>query len=95
MLCLLFARNLLWENCCLTLLSATCGIQATSSDKIIGGTDAVPGSWPWMVSLHFLSDFDFTYDHVCGGSIINKYWVVTAAHCVDSRCVFHNFCTDR
>ncbi|KAL0993668.1 hypothetical protein UPYG_G00111360 [Umbra pygmaea] len=47
--------------------------------KIVGGQDAVPGSWPWQVSLH-----GSQHDHFCGGSLINKYWVMTAAHCVTS-----------
>ncbi|KFO21229.1 Chymotrypsinogen B [Fukomys damarensis] len=44
--------------------------------RIIHGEDAVPGSWPWQVSLQ-----DETGFHFCGGSLICPYWVVTAAHC--------------
>ncbi|XP_074142110.1 chymotrypsinogen B-like isoform X2 [Sminthopsis crassicaudata] len=43
--------------------------------RIANGKNAVPGSWPWQVSLQRRGA------HFCGGSIINNKWVVTAAHC--------------
>ncbi|XP_078055149.1 transmembrane protease serine 5-like [Mustelus asterias] len=43
---------------------------------IVGGKEAEMGSWPWQVTLYN------NYKHVCGGSIIDHYWVITAAHCV-------------
>ncbi|NXO03798.1 CTRL protease, partial [Rhinopomastus cyanomelas] len=58
-----------------------CGVPTISpvveySERIINGQNAVPGSWPWQVSLQTR-----TGSHFCGGSLINEYWVVTAAHC--------------
>ncbi|XP_021112153.1 chymotrypsinogen B-like [Heterocephalus glaber] len=44
--------------------------------RIINGTDAVPGSWPWQVSLQ-----DENGLHFCGGSLICPHWVVTDTHC--------------
>uniref|UniRef100_A0AAJ7T1S9 Chymotrypsin B-like n=1 Tax=Petromyzon marinus TaxID=7757 RepID=A0AAJ7T1S9_PETMA len=44
--------------------------------RVINGEEAVPGSWPWQVSLQYEDGF-----HFCGGSIIDPYWVITAAHC--------------
>jgi hypothetical protein len=49
-------------------------------DFIVNGTVAMAGSWPWMVSLHTNSGFQF-----CGGSLIAPHWVVTAAHCVKNH----------
>jgi secreted trypsin-like serine protease len=61
----------------------TCGKRplvraATDDDKIVGGVQAKPGDWPWSCSM--LS----SGRHICGGSLINDRWIVTAAHCVSS-----------
>lgn len=41
----------------------------------MGGVDAIEGSWPWQV------DIQTRNGHICGGSIINEQWVLSAAHC--------------
>merc|ERR1712154_591862 len=45
--------------------------------RIIGGEEAPPHEFPWQISLRNLGS------HICGGSIINKNQVITAAHCVE------------
>lgn len=57
--------------------STDCG-KAPLNNRIVGGEDAVPGFWPWQVSLHF----DLVGQHICGGTLINNQWVLTAAHCI-------------
>ncbi|XP_017666521.1 PREDICTED: transmembrane protease serine 2 isoform X1 [Lepidothrix coronata] len=59
-----------------------CGLSTKSvsiMNRIVGGSGAVLGQWPWQVSLHVEGT------HVCGGSIITHQWIVTAAHCVEGR----------
>ncbi|XP_026527782.1 chymotrypsin-like protease CTRL-1 [Notechis scutatus] len=62
----------------LVLLDVACAIKPNvkNTERIINGMDASRGSWPWQVSLQTNSRF-----HICGGSLINENWVVTAAHC--------------
>jgi len=52
-----------------------------SLGRIVGGSDAEPGSAPWMVTLQWGI---VRPAHFCGGAIIRPNWVLTAGHCVDS-----------
>ncbi|KAJ8368669.1 hypothetical protein SKAU_G00086970 [Synaphobranchus kaupii] len=54
-----------------------CGKQPYKGQRIVGGQNAEEGEWPWQVSLHIKNS-----GHVCGASLINDRWLVTAAHCV-------------
>ncbi|XP_001199035.1 trypsin-1 [Strongylocentrotus purpuratus] len=47
---------------------------------IIGGEPAEEYAWPWQVAM--FKNGEFVY---CGASLIDPWWVMTAAHCVD-RC---------
>ncbi|XP_063068062.1 elastase-1-like [Engraulis encrasicolus] len=53
---------------------------------VVGGQVAPPNSWPWQVSLQV--KYGHEYSHICGGTLIRKQWVMTAAHCVDSENTF-------
>ncbi|CAL9699060.1 unnamed protein product [Knipowitschia caucasica] len=55
-----------------------CG-RAPLNNKIVGGEDAPAGSWPWQVSLQRFGQ------HICGGSLINRKWIMSAAHCFSSE----------
>ncbi|XP_041533498.1 serine protease 44-like [Microtus oregoni] len=47
--------------------------------RIVAGKPAVQRRWPWQVSLKVRGG------HICGGSLISKWWVMTAAHCVSGH----------
>lgn len=64
--------------CKALLLSALVAVAVATplSGRIVGGADAVPGQFPYQISLRVKDS------HNCGGSIIDNSWILTAAHCV-------------
>lgn len=56
--------------------------QTSDTDMIVGGSPANDNEWPWQVRLYRDSSDKWGF---CGGSLIGRRWVVTAAHCVDDR----------
>ncbi|KAM7409346.1 hypothetical protein PAMA_001021 [Pampus argenteus] len=53
-----------------------------SVSRVVNGVDARPYSWPWQISLQYLS-FN-GYRHTCGGTLLSPNWVMTAGHCIGS-----------
>ncbi|XP_054431945.1 serine protease 55 [Pteronotus mesoamericanus] len=46
--------------------------------RITEGMEAEVGEFPWLVSIQAGNE------HFCGGTIIDEWWIVTAAHCLYS-----------
>ncbi|XP_031569007.1 serine protease hepsin-like [Actinia tenebrosa] len=46
--------------------------------RIVGGVTSPPGAWPWQAALLFKP---LNNTQMCGGSLISRDWVVSAAHC--------------
>lgn len=60
------------------ILAAIIPLQSDDSSKIVGGQNATIEEFPWQASL--LNGT--TGRHFCGGTILDRYTVLTAAHCV-------------
>ena len=54
-----------------------CGKRFAPQARIIGGTDAKKGAWPWQIGMFSRRD-----KLLCGGSLISPLWMITAAACV-------------
>lgn len=65
------------------LSGSTCGRQQVGyrEPRIVGGNNTYEGEFPWAVSIQRYGN------HHCGGVIVGKRWVLTAAHCVRSQSV--------
>lgn len=83
-------RRKVTENCSFTetgeqvfekLFDLDCGTVPYATGFIIGGEQSKPGQWPFVVALLAYTRRQF----FCGGSIISKHHVLTAAHCIKEK----------
>jgi len=65
----------------LKLLVITCLLAVCNARQIghliVGGEEAEVGQFPWQASLQTSSG-----GHLCGGTLIDSMWILTAARCV-------------
>lgn len=51
--------------------------------RVYHGDVAAEGAWPWQVGLLHRNDEETVFERqFCGGSLVTRGWVLTAAHCV-------------
>ncbi|XP_075214194.1 serine protease 27 [Lycorma delicatula] len=62
----------------LSFAEVGCSRHVNRLGRIVGGQDALPGEFPWLVSVRRHGG------HVCGGTLLNSRVVLTAAHCLCS-----------
>ncbi|XP_041675067.1 chymotrypsin-2 [Drosophila eugracilis] len=72
------------EDLCLAVIAilAIAGVShaAPPLGRVVNGTDSTVEKYPFVVSMR-----GSTGSHSCGGSIISKQFVMTAAHCTAGR----------
>ncbi|POI27876.1 hypothetical protein CIB84_008375, partial [Bambusicola thoracicus] len=76
-------RALSWvvvfQWCLVPASPSDCGLTtALAFSKIVGGSSAGRGEWPWQVSLWLRQK-----EHKCGAVLIADRWLLSAAHCFD------------
>ncbi|XP_070493065.1 uncharacterized protein [Chironomus tepperi] len=57
-----------------------CGQPVKGVGNIIGGKFATRGDFPWVAVLSTASG-----EYICGGTLVSKQKVVTAAHCIQNK----------
>ena len=61
---------------CNSQAACGCSSNAVSVNRIVGGENATKAAWGWVASIAIGGTY------LCGGSILSKSWIITAAHCV-------------
>lgn len=62
--------------------------QSHRGARIIDGSPTREGQFPWQVSLELLHPSLGFIGHWCGAVLIDRYWVLSAAHCIHKWDIF-------
>ncbi|XP_077283399.1 modular serine protease-like [Arctopsyche grandis] len=60
-----------------------CGQIVEGAGNVLGGITAIVGGSPWHVGVYSL-DENGVFSQICGGTIISRKIVISAAHCFDT-----------
>ncbi|XP_035248528.1 coagulation factor X [Anguilla anguilla] len=58
--------------------------EVAAQTRIVGGEECPPGDCPWQALLMNTEDMGF-----CGGTILNEYFILSAAHCMNQTRSFY------
>ena len=67
------------DGCIVPVECGKATIQPDITTRIVGGTEAIPNSWPWQCNLRTPMYGDGL---LCAATVIDRMHVLTAAHCV-------------
>ena len=69
---------------CLLVLTFTAVTSGKPRGRIISGSDAKEGEYPYYALLSSVipGGFLFSQSERCGGNVLAHHWILTAAHCV-------------
>ncbi|XP_057681076.1 chymotrypsin-like elastase family member 2A [Corythoichthys intestinalis] len=72
--------------CCVGLIGAEVPFNHyVNNQRVIGGSNAKPNTWKWQASLQLDSYNQGSFSHICGGSLVSAFYILTAAHCILSK----------
>ncbi|XP_070492215.1 serine protease gd-like [Chironomus tepperi] len=62
-----------------------CGVPVVLSQSLVVGGAPVQnhGEWPWLIAFYKSSEGNLQF--ICGGSLLNARFVLTAAHCIQDK----------
>jgi secreted trypsin-like serine protease len=63
----------------------TAPLPGGAQTKIVGGTKATGGDYPWMAAIANTTGGSLFDRQFCGGSLIAPDWILTAAHCMEGE----------
>ncbi|KAK0183422.1 hypothetical protein PV327_001466 [Microctonus hyperodae] len=57
--------------------------QSSLDSRIVGGRASLPKAWPSIVTIYKNGLYK------CGGVILNEYWILSAAHCLEKHHLYY------